>query len=143
MSAPVCAADLVNDWPEEELARIFYEYGDEKASRRVAKAIVRRRAERAFETTCDLAAVVATVIPKRGPASPATRVFQALRIAVNNEMGALETALEAAQNPPWRTDDGIKHPAFCLWDPDSRTLKTVRQSPAIQKLPSCESTHLR
>lgn len=97
-SAPVCAADLVNDWPEEELARIFYEYGDEKASRRVAKAIVRRRAERAFETTCDLAAVVATVIPKRGPASPATRVFQALRIAVNNEMGALETALEAAHH---------------------------------------------
>lgn len=97
-SAPVCAADLVNDWPEEELARIFYEYGDEKASRRVAKAIVRRRAERAFDTTCDLAAVVATVIPKRGPASPATRVFQALRIAVNNEMSALETALEAAHH---------------------------------------------
>ncbi len=97
-AGPLCAADLVNAWPEEELARIFYEYGDEKASRRVAKAIVRRRAERPFETTSDLAALVATVIPKRGPASPATRVFQALRIAVNNEMGALESALESAHH---------------------------------------------
>ena len=95
-AGPVCAADLVNAWPEEELARILYEYGDEKASRRVAKALVRRRAERPFETTSDLAALVATVIPKRGPASPATRVFQALRIAVNNEMGALESVFESA-----------------------------------------------
>lgn len=94
--APVSAADLVNGWPEEELARIFYEYGDEKASRRVAKTIVKRRDERRFETTSDLAAVVATVIPKRGPASPATRVFQALRIAVNDEMAVLESALESA-----------------------------------------------
>lgn len=94
--APVCAADLVNHWTEEELARIFYEYGGEKASRRAAKAIVKRRAERPFETTADLAAVVATVIPKRGPASPATRVFQGLRIAVNDEMGALEAALAPA-----------------------------------------------
>lgn len=97
-AGPICAADLVNTWPEEELARIFYEYGDEKASRRVAKAIIRRRVERPIETTSDLAALVATVIPKRGPASPATRVFQALRIAVNNEMGALESALESAHH---------------------------------------------
>ena len=94
--APVCAADLINGWPEEELARIFYEYGDEKASRRVAKAIVQRRAEKRFETTADLAGVIGTVIPRRGPASPATRVFQALRIAVNDEMGALEAALSSA-----------------------------------------------
>ncbi len=97
-AGPLCAADLVNTWPEEELARIFYEYGDEKASRRVAKTIIRRRAERPFETTSDLAALVATVIPKRGPASPATRVFQALRIAVNDEMGALESTLDAAHH---------------------------------------------
>ena len=102
--APVCAADLVNGWPEEELARIFYEYGDEKASRRVAKAIVRRRGVQRFETTADLAVVVATVIPKRGPASPATRVFQALRIAVNDEMAALESALESA--PRWLKPGG-------------------------------------
>ncbi len=94
--APVCAADLINGWPEEELARIFYEYGGEHASRRVARAIVQRRNERRFETTGDLAAVVATVIPKRGPASPATRVFQGLRIAVNDEMAVLESALGSA-----------------------------------------------
>lgn len=94
--APICAADLINGWPEEELARIFYEYGDEKASRRVAKAIVTRRAVQPFATTADLAAVIGTVIPRRGPTSPATRVFQALRIAVNDEMGALESALATA-----------------------------------------------
>lgn len=94
--APICAADLINGWPEEELARIFYEYADEKASRRVAKAIVTRRAVQPFATTADLAAVIGTVIPRRGPASPATRVFQALRIAVNDEVGALEAALATA-----------------------------------------------
>ena len=92
------AAAVVNQWTEEELARIFYEYGGEKASRRVAKVIVKRREERPFETTADLAAVVGTVIPKRGPASPATRVFQGLRIAVNDEMGALEAALASAHH---------------------------------------------
>ena len=96
--APICAADLVNGWPEAELARIFYEYGDEKASRRVAKVIVKRRAEKLFETTADLAAVIGTVIPRRGPSSPATRIFQALRIAVNDEMGALEAALSTAHH---------------------------------------------
>ncbi len=102
--APVCAADLVNGWPEEELARIFYEYGDEKASRRVAKAIVQRRAERRFETTADLAAVIGTVIPRRGPTSPATRVFQALRIAVNDEVAVLEATL--AQAHQWLKPGG-------------------------------------
>lgn len=96
--APGSAADVVNTWPEAELARIFYEYGDEKASRRVAKALVKRRGERLFETTGDLAEVIATVVPKRGPASPATRVFQGLRIAVNDEMGELRAALEGARH---------------------------------------------
>jgi len=95
---PLSAADVVNQWPEEELARIFYEYGGEKASRRVAKVIVKRREDHPFETTADLAGVVGTVIPKRGPASPATRVFQGLRIAVNDEMGALEAALASAHH---------------------------------------------
>lgn len=96
--APLSAADAVNTWPEEELARVFYEYGDEKASRRVAKMIVARRTLRAFTTTDDFAEAVATVVPKRGPTHPATRVFQALRIAVNDELGVLETALRAAHH---------------------------------------------
>lgn len=93
---PVSAANAVNTWPEEELARVFYEYGEEKASRRVAKMIVARREQQLFTTTQDLAEAVATVVPKRGPAHPATRVFQALRIAVNDELGVLEQALDAA-----------------------------------------------
>lgn len=94
--APLSAAGVVNTWPEEELARIFYEYGEEKASRRVAKMIVSRRERELFETTQDFAGAVATVVPKRGPAHPATRVFQALRIAVNDELGVLEQALLTA-----------------------------------------------
>lgn len=95
-SAPITAADVINGWPEEELARIFYEYGDEKASRRVAKAIVQRRQTAFLRTTAELSEVVGGVIPRRGPTNPATRVFQALRIAVNDEMGVLETALDSA-----------------------------------------------
>lgn len=95
---PLTAADIVNTWPEEELARIFYEYGEEKASRRVAKMIAARREVKLFTTTGDFAEAVATVVPRRGPANPATRIFQALRIAVNDELGVLETALKAAHH---------------------------------------------
>lgn len=94
--APLTAAEVVNTWPEEELARIFYTYGEEKASRRVASAITLRRAQKAILTTGDLAALVATVVPKHSGAHPATKVFQALRIAVNDELGYLERALEQA-----------------------------------------------
>ncbi|MDB6133262.1 MAG: tigr00006: 16s rrna ((1402)-n(4))-methyltransferase [Verrucomicrobiales bacterium] len=94
--APLSAADAVNTWPEEELARLFYEYGEEPAGRRVAKMLAARRAERLFTTTEELAEAVVTVIPKRGPTHPATKIFQALRIAVNDELGVLRSALNAA-----------------------------------------------
>ena len=94
--APLTAAEIVNTWPEDELARIFYTYGEEKASRRVAAAIALRRAQKAITTTADLAAVTASVVPKHSGAHPATKVFQALRIAVNDELGCLERALEQA-----------------------------------------------
>src|SRR5258708_4257585 len=79
------AADLVNGEEEAELARIFFVYGEERASRRIAKVIVRRRAEQRFERTLDLAATVERAVGGRkgAPVHPATRVFQALRIAVN------------------------------------------------------------
>lgn len=95
-SRPVTAAELVNTLPEEELARIFFEYGEEKASRRVARAIVKRRERAPFETTADLAETVASVVPRKGGATPSTRVFQAVRIAVNDELGALERVLAVA-----------------------------------------------
>ncbi len=98
------AADFVNEDSAEELARIFYEYGEEKASRRIARAIVERRAKSPFSTTAELADCVASVVPKFGKRHPATRVFQALRIAVNDELGALADLL--AQAPRWLKPGG-------------------------------------
>ncbi len=98
------AADFVNEESAEELARIFYEYGEEKASRRIARAIVERRAKTPFTTTAELADCVASVVPKFGKRHPATKVFQALRIAVNDELGALADLL--AQAPRWLKPGG-------------------------------------
>jgi 16S rRNA (cytosine1402-N4)-methyltransferase len=91
------AAELVNGAGAEELAKIFWELGDERESRRFAKAIVHDREQRKFETTRQLADLIERLSPRRGrKAHPATRVFQALRIAVNDEMGSLKRGLEAA-----------------------------------------------
>ncbi len=89
------AADLVNSADVGELADILYQYGEERASRRIARAIAARRP---LATTAELAATVASVLPrpKPGQSHPATRSFQAIRIAVNDELGALAEGLEAA-----------------------------------------------
>lgn len=91
------AADVVNDYREEELAALIYRYGEERHSRRVARRIVEARARAPFTTTEQLAEVVASAYP-RGPRRehPARRTFQALRIHVNDELGALQEGLEAA-----------------------------------------------
>jgi 16S rRNA (cytosine1402-N4)-methyltransferase len=93
------AADLVNTADQAELARIFWIYGEERQSRRIAAAIVRRRTEAPFERTLDLAEVVERALGGRRGAKvhPATRVFQALRIAVNGELDELEAGLGAAE----------------------------------------------
>ncbi len=93
------AADIVNGWDHGPLAHIFKLYGDERQSGRVATAILRRRVERPFERTLDLAEVVEKALGGRrgAPIHPATRVFQALRIAVNDELGQLRQGLEAAE----------------------------------------------
>lgn len=91
------AADIVNEESEEEIARIIYIYGEERASRRIARAIVAARLEHPFATTKELAECVAKVIPHHaGQIHPATKVFQALRIAVNEELDELSQALEVA-----------------------------------------------
>ncbi len=90
------AADLVNEASLEELIHIFRDYGDEPKAVRVASRIVQARATRPILTTFDLVAVVESVIRRHGPRQPSTRVFQALRIAVNDELGALQDALEMA-----------------------------------------------
>ena len=89
------ADELVNFAPEEELIDIFRRLGEEPSARRIAAHLVRKRSERLFQTTTDLAKAVEEIIPRRGPRHPATRIFQGLRIAVNNELGVLEQALPA------------------------------------------------
>ena len=92
--ASFSARDLVNAWGEEELIRIFREYGEERHAARVAREIVKVRATGEIATTLGLADLVARVVPKTSGKHPATRVFQAIRIAVNGELEALEAALE-------------------------------------------------
>jgi 16S rRNA (cytosine1402-N4)-methyltransferase len=87
------AADIVNEASQEELARIFFEFGEESAARRLASRIVKARSQTPLRTTGDLVEVIETVIPKRGPRHPATKAFQALRVAVNNELDSLERGL--------------------------------------------------
>ncbi|MBI1300266.1 MAG: 16S rRNA (cytosine(1402)-N(4))-methyltransferase RsmH [Alphaproteobacteria bacterium] len=91
------AADIVNSYEENALADLIYLYGEERKSRWVAKKIVEARKEKRFETTFELADVVRSAVPKgKDKIDPATRTFQALRIAVNDELGELERALEAS-----------------------------------------------
>ncbi|MFV8782238.1 16S rRNA (cytosine(1402)-N(4))-methyltransferase RsmH [Microbulbifer sp. SA54] len=94
-SRGVSAADWVNSESEAELVRVFKEYGEERFARRMAAAIVRRRAEQPFERTLDLAEVVKAANPawEKGK-HPATRVFQAIRIHINGELDDLQQALE-------------------------------------------------
>lgn len=91
------AAELVNTLPEAALADLIYVYGEERYSRRVARAIVSARAKAPLTRTRELAALVRKVVPTAGGIDPATRTFQALRMEVNDELGELERALGAAE----------------------------------------------
>ncbi|KEQ27223.1 16S rRNA (cytosine(1402)-N(4))-methyltransferase RsmH [Paenibacillus tyrfis] len=96
-TAPLTARDIINEWPEQEIAQILFEYGEEKFSRRIAATIAAARAKAPIETTGQLVDLIKESIPaaarRTGP-HPAKRSFQALRIAVNDELGAFEDALE-------------------------------------------------
>jgi len=97
--AELTAEELVNRAPEAELSRIIYEYGEERFSRRIAGAIVEERKKARIETTGRLVDIIMRAVPykgKHGRVHPATRTFQALRIAVNDELKALEKALDDA-----------------------------------------------
>lgn len=89
------AAEIVNGWSEEELVKIFYAFGEEPKARRIAAAIVQRRAQRPFETTLDLASHIEGTIGRHGRTHPATRAFQAIRMAANEELESLKTVLAA------------------------------------------------
>jgi 16S rRNA (cytosine1402-N4)-methyltransferase len=95
----LAAADIVNEYPERELTSIFRRYGEERYAKQIARAIVRRRKQQPIERTGELVEVIRSAIPapaRFGDGHPAKRVFQALRIAVNDELGELEDALPAA-----------------------------------------------
>ena len=93
------AADLVNNLPQSEIANILYFFGEERSSRRIANAIVRRRTEKPFTSTLELSNLIENCLPRKKPGTshPATRSFQALRIATNDEFTELYEALFAAE----------------------------------------------
>ncbi|PZV06172.1 MAG: 16S rRNA (cytosine(1402)-N(4))-methyltransferase [Leptolyngbya sp.] len=132
------AADIVNHWDETELANLIYTYGEERLSRRIARKIVDQRP---WQTTTDLAEAISYCVPRSyryGRIHPATRTFQALRIAVNQELKVLETLLKIA--PTWLTPGGrlviisfhsledrlVKHTLK-----DSPDLKVITKKPVI------------
>ena len=98
-SAKLSAAEVVNEWPEGELKRILYTYGEERYAPRIAQAILRERGRKPIETTLELVDVIRSAMPaaaKKEKQHPAKRSFQAIRIAVNDELGAVERMLETA-----------------------------------------------
>ncbi len=102
--SPQSAADIVNMESEEEIERILREFGEEPQARRIAQAIIRARAKKPILTTGELADVIAAAVGRKGKKHPATLSFQALRIAVNDELAALHQFLEAA--PKWLKPGG-------------------------------------
>ncbi|PIR37900.1 MAG: 16S rRNA (cytosine(1402)-N(4))-methyltransferase [Candidatus Zambryskibacteria bacterium CG10_big_fil_rev_8_21_14_0_10_42_12] len=97
--ATITAFEIVNSYPEEEIANIIYEYGEERYSRRIARAIVHAREEKLIETSGKLAYIIEQSVPasyRTGKIHPATRSFQGIRIAVNDELGSLRRGLHGA-----------------------------------------------
>jgi len=93
------ARDAVNSWPEEKLRKVFFEYGEERYARQIARAIVRKRTEKPLNTTIDLNNVILSAIPasaRREAQHPSKRCYQALRIAINDELGHISKMLETA-----------------------------------------------
>lgn len=126
------AADVINSWDEVELANIFFKYGEERLSRRIAKRIIEQRP---FHTTTELAEAIASCVPRKyryGRIHPATRVFQALRIAVNDELKSLETFLIKA---PRSLVLGGKIAVISFHSLEDRIVKhSFKESPLLQVL---------
>lgn len=126
------AAEIINHWEDAELADIFYKYGEERLSRRIARAIVEKRP---FKTTTELADAIARCVPRQyryGRIHPATRVFQALRIVVNQELNSLEIFLD--RSPNWLKVGG-RIGIISFHSLEDRLVKhTLRNSPILRVL---------
>jgi 16S rRNA (cytosine1402-N4)-methyltransferase len=115
------AADIVNDLSADDLANIIYQFGEERHSRRIARRIVEERRIEPITTTARLAAIVRKGVPgKWGTIDPATRTFQALRIAVNDELGHLDRILKEA---PDRLNPGGRFAAISFHSLEDRPVK--------------------
>ncbi len=114
------AAEVVNSMEASELADIFFQYGEEPRAKQIAAHLARLRKTRPFETTLQLADAVCEILPRRGPRHPATRVFQALRMHVNDELGALRRALLAI--PP-RLAPGARFAVITFHSLEDRIVK--------------------
>lgn len=129
---PLTAAEAINTWDEKQLANIFFQYGEERLSRRIARRIVEQRP---FHTTTELAEAIAASVPVKyryGRIHPATRVFQALRIVVNEELSSLETFLNRA--PHWLKPGG-RIAIISFHSLEDRLVKNAfRASPILQIL---------
>jgi 16S rRNA (cytosine1402-N4)-methyltransferase len=126
------AADVINQWDAAQLAEAFYKYGEERLSRQIARRIVEKRP---FQTTTQLADAIAHSVPpkyRHGRIHPATRVFQALRIVVNQELASLETFLNRA--PHWLKPEG-RIGMISFHSLEDRIVKhTLRDSPLLRIL---------
>lgn len=136
-SNPLTAYDVINTYSYHELVKIFYRYGEEKFSKQIARQIERVRAEKPIETTTELVDVIKLGIPaaaRRTGGHPAKRIFQAVRIAVNDELGAVETSLEQAielLNPQGRIS------AISFHSLEDRIVKTIfKEYSSLPDLPS-------
>lgn len=158
-SEKVSAASLIAEIPEKDLADLLYTYGEERASRKIAKAIVEARKQRPIRDTLHLAGLIEEVLPRRGKIHPATRSFQALRIAVNKELQQIEEALKhmpGILNPGGRVlvisfhslEDRMVKQTFRQWKKDGvgevLTKKCIQASGAeVRNNPRSRSARLR
>ncbi len=131
-SQTLTAKTIINSWQEQQLADIFYRYGEERLSRKLAKVIVEKRP---FQTTTELAAAVSQSVPsayRYGRIHPATRIFQGLRIAVNQELASLEKFLQVA--PHWLQPGG-RIAVISFHSLEDRIVKhSFRENPLLQVL---------
>ncbi len=134
----VTAADIVNSWSRDDLATIFRRYGEEPRAPIVAKAIFEARRANRIATTGELATIISSVIPRTGKMHPATRVFQALRIVVNDELGEVEKGLAgiaAVLNSGGRfaiiTFHSLEDRLVKVWCKERSDLKPITKKPIV------------